>query len=116
MTETPAEPQAPTPDTLRAALAKARRESRLTLRALADAVGVDFTYLSKIEHGHDRPSRDLVVRLDSALDAGTALVDLFDGLPCPRCGRRSPRGRRRPARAGRRASVTSCRSARPCRT
>jgi len=32
-------------------LRELRREKRWTLRALADAVGVDFTYLSKIENG-----------------------------------------------------------------
>jgi HTH-type transcriptional regulator, competence development regulator len=32
-------------------LRELRRERRLTLRALAEAVGVDFSYLSKIENG-----------------------------------------------------------------
>ena len=32
-------------------LRELRRERKLTLRALADAVGVDFSYLSKIENG-----------------------------------------------------------------
>jgi len=66
-----------------------KRAGYITLRALAERVGVDFTYLSKIENGHDRPSRDLIHRLDNELLAGGEIERLFDGLPCSKCGRRA---------------------------
>lgn len=63
-----------------------RKAAGLTLRKLATATGADFTYLSKIEHDRDRPSRDLVARIDSATQAGGRLLTAFDRLPCARCG------------------------------
>lgn len=47
----------------------ARRQAGMTQRALADRVGVDHTYLSKIEHGRTElpPSAALIRRLADAL-------------------------------------------------
>ena len=50
-----------------------RQEKRLGQRGLAEAVGVNFTYISKIENEKldfgDYPSEDLIVRLAGALEA-----------------------------------------------
>ena len=50
------------PETLR----DARERSRMTLRGAAPRLGIDFTYLSKVENGHERPS-DALVRKMGAL-------------------------------------------------
>ena len=39
-----------------------RRTARLSQRALAELVGVDFTYLSKIENGRVDPPSESVLR------------------------------------------------------
>ncbi len=48
-----------------------RKAKNLSLRALADAVGVSFTYISKIENEKldfgDYPSEDLIRKLAAAL-------------------------------------------------
>ena len=48
-----------------------RREQKLDQRSLAGAMGVSFTYISKIENEKlyfsDFPSEDLILRLASAL-------------------------------------------------
>ena len=45
-----------------------RRQRRLTQQQLADAVGIDFTYLSKIENARvDPPSEATIRRLAAAL-------------------------------------------------
>lgn len=50
-----------------------RKAKNLSLRALAEAVGVSFTYISKIENGKldfgDYPSEDLIQKLAAALGA-----------------------------------------------
>ena len=50
-----------------------RKAKGLTLRVLAGRVGVNFTYLSKIENGKldfgDYPGEGLIRRLSKALDA-----------------------------------------------
>jgi transcriptional regulator with XRE-family HTH domain len=50
-----------------------RQDKKLTLRALAGLVGVNFTYLSKIENGKldfgDYPGEGLIVKLAKALGA-----------------------------------------------
>ncbi|MGH7222011.1 MAG: helix-turn-helix domain-containing protein [Gemmataceae bacterium] len=50
-----------------------RQENKLTLRGLAEKIGVGFTYLSKVENEKldfaDYPSDDLIVRLAKALNA-----------------------------------------------
>ncbi len=49
-----------------------RTQKRLGQRALARAVGVNFTYISKIENGKldfgDYPSEELILRLAEALE------------------------------------------------
>ena len=67
----------PFPDRLR----ELRRAARLSQRALAEQVGVDFTYLSKIENGRvEPPSEGVLLRIAKEL-AGklgkdeTALAD-----------------------------------------
>ena len=50
----------PFPDRLR----ELRRAARLSQRALAERVGVDFTYLSKIENGRvEPPSEGVLLRI-----------------------------------------------------
>lgn len=53
-----------------------RLEKGVTIRALARKVGVDFSYISQIEHQKRQPSRDLVTRFAVALgvDADELLV------------------------------------------
>lgn len=50
-----------------------RKKKNLSLRALAEAVGVSFTYISKIENEKldfgDYPSEDLIRKLTAALEA-----------------------------------------------
>ena len=50
-----------------------RRAANLGQRALADKVGVSFTYISKIENSHlsfgDHPAEEMVVKLAQALEA-----------------------------------------------
>ena len=49
-----------------------RKAKNLSLRALAEAVGVSFTYISKIENEKldfgDYPGEDLIAKLATALD------------------------------------------------
>jgi transcriptional regulator with XRE-family HTH domain len=40
-----------------------RERSGMTLRAAAPRLGIDFTYLSKVENGHERPSDALVRKM-----------------------------------------------------
>ena len=54
----------PFPDRLR----ELRRAARLSQRALAERVGVDFTYLSKIENGRvEPPSEGVLLRIAKEL-------------------------------------------------
>lgn len=46
-----------------------RLEKKISMRALAQKVGVDFSYISQIEHEKRQPSRDVIVRLSVALGA-----------------------------------------------
>ena len=52
-----------------------RKAKNLSLRALAEAVGVSFTYISKIENEKldfgDYPGEDLIVKLATALGVST---------------------------------------------
>ena len=67
----------PFPDRLR----ELRRAARLSQRALAEQVGVDFTYLSKIENGRvEPPSEGVLLRIAKELASKlgkdeTALAD-----------------------------------------
>lgn len=60
-----------------------RKEHDLTLRELADQVGIDFTYLSKIETGKgDPPAESTIRRLARVLQADAdELILLADKLP-----------------------------------
>ena len=57
-----------------------------TLRDVAERVSADFTYLSKIENGHDQPSRRLCVELDRTLHADGVIVAAWLRTRCPTCG------------------------------
>lgn len=47
-----------------------RRSRRLTQQQLADAVGVDFTYVSKVENGRvDPPSEGTIRKIAEVLEA-----------------------------------------------
>ncbi len=60
-----------------------RREKNLDQRALAGAVGISFTYISKIENERldfgDFPSEDLILHLASALQADADELLLLAG-------------------------------------
>ena len=61
-----------------------RKEHGLTLRGLAEAVGVDFTYLSKIENEKAGylPGADTIRALAEALDADPLeLLELANKVP-----------------------------------
>lgn len=65
-------------------LRQLRQERGLTLRALADLVGVDFTYLSKIENGKAGyvPGADTIRALASALSVDALeLLQLAQKVP-----------------------------------
>ncbi len=65
-------------------LRELRKERGLTLRALAEAVGVDFTYLSKIENGKAGylPGANTIRALAEALGADSLeLLELADKVP-----------------------------------
>jgi transcriptional regulator with XRE-family HTH domain len=65
-------------------LRELRQERGLTLRALAEAVGVDFTYLSKIENGKAGylPGAETIRALADVLEADSLeLLQLADKVP-----------------------------------
>lgn len=65
-------------------LRELRKERGLTLRALAESVGVDFSYLSKIENGKAGylPGADTIRALADALEADALeLLELADKVP-----------------------------------
>jgi len=65
-------------------LRQLRLDQRLTQRALAERVAVDFTYLSKLENDRmDRPpSEDLLRRLAEALETDAdELIQLAQRVP-----------------------------------
>jgi HTH-type transcriptional regulator, competence development regulator len=65
-------------------LRELRNEKGLTLRALAHSVGVDFTYLSKIENGKAGylPGADTIRAMAEALGADALeLLNLADKAP-----------------------------------
>lgn len=47
---------------------EARKECGLTQKKLADIVGMDPKYLSRIENGHSGISRELLVKIGNELD------------------------------------------------
>jgi HTH-type transcriptional regulator, competence development regulator len=65
-----------------------RKAKKLGQRALADACGVSFTYISKIENHRldfgDYPSEDVIEKIAVALDAdATELLVLAEKVPEP---------------------------------
>jgi transcriptional regulator with XRE-family HTH domain len=67
-------------------LRELRQAKNLSQRALASVVGVDFTYLSKIENEKlnfaQYPSEDLILKLAEALDADAdELLLLAEKIP-----------------------------------
>lgn len=65
-------------------LRELRKERGMTLRGLAEAVGVDFTYLSKIENGKAgyMPGAETIRSLADALEADPLeLLQLADKVP-----------------------------------
>ena len=62
-----------------------RKEKNLSLRALAEAVGVSFTYISKIENEKldfgDYPGEDVIRKLAKALDAADAAAKRLPRWP-----------------------------------
>lgn len=50
---------------------EARRKKRLSQRDLAAKVGVDYTYLSKLENNHLEPSEKVIRSLAEHLDLNT---------------------------------------------
>ena len=62
-----------------------RLEKNLTLRELADKVGVDFTYLSKLENDkiENKPSLDLIKKLSNELGADENVLTTLVGKVPP---------------------------------
>jgi HTH-type transcriptional regulator, competence development regulator len=66
--------------TFGARLRQLRRAQHLNQRTLAARVGIDFTYLSKLENGRlDPPAADTIVRLADALGADADELLLLAG-------------------------------------
>ncbi len=65
------------------ALKTLRREANVSQRTLADRVGVDFSYISKVENGHlPPPAADTVVRICEMLGVPPErLLSLTGKLP-----------------------------------
>lgn len=61
-------------------LAALRKAKGYTLRTFAAELGIDFTYLSKIETGANRAGAELARRIDAALNANGAVVRLLRPL------------------------------------
>ena len=55
--------------TLGTEILAARKEKRMTLRSLANSLKVSPSLLSLIEHDKQKPSKELVVAIASALDS-----------------------------------------------
>src|SRR5690348_1554999 len=64
-------------------LRQLRKERGISQRDLAAQAGVDFTYISKIEHGHTPPpSEEAIWQIARALDTDpTALFNLAGKVP-----------------------------------
>ncbi|TDB92830.1 helix-turn-helix transcriptional regulator [Actinomadura sp. 7K534] len=57
-----------------------RKAAGLNQQRLADLVNVTRSYITQIEAGRTRCRRDMALRLDRALKAGTTLVEAWDEL------------------------------------
>jgi transcriptional regulator with XRE-family HTH domain len=70
-------------------LREQRTASRLTLRQLADQVGVSNPYLSQIERGLRRPSAEVLQQLAKALRVSAEQLYIRAGIVSPEVGNRS---------------------------
>ena len=73
----------PTPETFGQTIKRLRRERGLTQRELASELGIDFTYLSKLENGRgEAPGEETVRKLAELLEFDTEeLLALAGKLP-----------------------------------
>ena len=67
-------------------LREQRTQSRLSLRQLADQVGVSNPYLSQIERGLRRPSAEVLQQLAKALRISAEQLDIRAGIVSPTDG------------------------------
>lgn len=67
--------------TFAAEVRRRRGHRRQSLADVASLAYIDRTHLSHVEHGRRWPSRAVAVAVDTALDAGGALVALWDAIP-----------------------------------
>lgn len=58
---------------------QARTERSLSLRKAAELLGVDFTYLSKIENGHAQPGLELLSLFAAEFDQDLDMLLLASG-------------------------------------
>src|SRR5690242_21102449 len=70
-------------------LREQRTASRLTLRQLADQVGVSNPYLSQIERGLRRPSAEVLQQLAKALRVSAEQLHIRAGIVSPEVGNTS---------------------------
>ncbi|WP_433264712.1 peptide deformylase [Actinosynnema sp. CS-041913] len=70
-----------------AELARWRDVRGLSRTALAKLMGYDRSYVSKVESGHERPSREFALQAESALKAGGALRTAFREYEASRTGK-----------------------------
>ena len=70
-------------------LREQRTASRLTLRQLADQVGVSNPYLSQIERGLRRPSAEVLQQLAKALRVSAEQLYIRAGIVSPEVGNSS---------------------------
>ena len=54
-----------------------RKELDITAEALANAIGIDRTYISKIENHNLIPSYDIIISIASELELGKDFLDLY---------------------------------------
>ncbi len=62
----------------------------LSRTALAKLMGYDRSYVSKVESGHERPSREFALQAEAALKAGGALRTAFREYESGRTGKSRP--------------------------
>ncbi|MEV8442123.1 peptide deformylase [Actinosynnema sp. NPDC051121] len=73
-----------------AELARWRDVRSLSRTALAKLMGYDRSYVSKVESGHERPSREFALHADAALKSGGALLTAFREFEAGRTGKPRP--------------------------
>ncbi|GAA1311745.1 peptide deformylase [Saccharothrix xinjiangensis] len=73
-----------------AELTRWRDVRSLSRTALAKLMGYDRSYVSKVESGHERPSREFALHADAALKSGGALRTAFREFEAGRTGKSRP--------------------------